>query len=170
MMRKNANELQEIAKDITIELARLEKLQSQIAFVEKEIKKNPDLSTIFYESLALKLHNFYTGCERIFQIIATELNGGLPSGYDWHRRLLERMASAQAERPAVITEVTKKKLEEFLAFRHVVRNIYGFEIDPKRLENLVTNYDQTWSMVHQDIQQFTGWLTNMTKQLEADLS
>lgn len=80
------------------------------------------------------------------------------------------MASAQPERPAVITQVTKKKLEEFLAFRHVVRNIYGFEIDPKRLDNLATNYDQTWSMLHQDIQQFTSWLTNLTQQLEADLS
>lgn len=166
MPQKTANELREIITDINNELARLTQLQSQIHQAQTEITNNPALSSLLYESLALKFHNFYTGCERIFQIIASELNGGLPSSYDWHRRLLIRMANPQAERPAVLTTETAKRLEEYLAFRHVVRNIYGFELDPRRLDNLLANYDQTWSAFEQDIRQFLDWLSQLTEHLE----
>jgi uncharacterized protein YutE (UPF0331/DUF86 family) len=75
------------------------------------------------------------------------------------------MANPQAERPAVLTPETAKRLEEYLAFRHVVRNIYGFELDPRRLDNLLKNYDQTWSAFQQDIQQFLEWLSQLTEYL-----
>jgi hypothetical protein len=166
MSQKTTNELRETIRDINNEIARLTQLQGQIHQAQTEITKNPALSSLLYESLALKLHNFYTGCERIFQIIASELNGGLSSSYDWHRRLLIRMANPQAERPAVLTPETAKRLEEYLAFRHVVRNIYGFELDPRRLDNLLKNYDQTWSAFQQDIQQFLEWLSQLTEYLE----
>ena len=166
MSQKITNELREIIRDINNEIARLTQLQGQIHQAQIEITKNPALSSLLYESLALKLHNFYTGCERIFQIIASELNGGLPSSYDWYRRLLIRMANPQAERPAVLTPETAKRLEEYLAFRHVVRNIYGFELDPRRLDNLLENYDQTWAGFQQDIQQFLEWLSQLTEYLE----
>ena len=78
MTQISASQLREIALDIENELARLSQLEAQIKTVEAEINNNPNLANIFYESLALKLHNFYTGCERIFQIVASELNGGLP--------------------------------------------------------------------------------------------
>ena len=106
MSQKTTNELREIIRDLNNEIVRLTQLQGQIHQAQTEITKNPALSSLLYESLALKLHNFYTGCERIFQIIASELNGGLPSSYDWYRRLLIRMANPQAERPAVLTPET----------------------------------------------------------------
>ncbi|MDV3001967.1 MAG: hypothetical protein N5P05_003573 [Chroococcopsis gigantea SAG 12.99] len=123
-----------------------------------ELLKNPGLETIFAESLALKLHNFYTGCERIFQIIASELNGGLPSNYDWHRRLLTRMASPQDYRPAVLSTETAQKLGEYLSFRYVVRNIYGFELQKQRIDILVNNYYKIWPQVREDIINFLTWL------------
>jgi hypothetical protein len=43
------------------------------------------------ESAALRLHNFYTGCERIFRLIAAEVNGGVPKDLDWHKRLLTQV-------------------------------------------------------------------------------
>jgi hypothetical protein len=36
----------------------------------------------YVESTALKLHNFYTACERIFEKIAGEVNGALPQTPD----------------------------------------------------------------------------------------
>jgi hypothetical protein len=119
---------------------------------------NPAIADICSESLALKLHNFYTGCERIFQIIASELNGGLPSSYDWQRRLLNTMSKPQDYRPAVLREDTVYKLNEYLSFRQVVRNIYGFELEEQKLENLVNNYYNTWSQVQENINSFILWL------------
>ena len=84
-----ANELRKLIVDIDTELARLERLAGSIQQVRLDIQRDSERATVFYESLALKLHNFHTGCERIFQLIISELNGSLPSGYDWHKRLLE---------------------------------------------------------------------------------
>jgi hypothetical protein len=162
----SASKLREIATDIENELERLTQLEIQIKIVREEIAKNSNLADIFYESLALKLHNFYTGCERIFQIIASELNGGLPSGYDWHRRLLTRMATSQERRPAILTQQTVRGLGEYLAFRHVVRNIYGFELETQRVEYLVQNYFEVWHNFKQDLQNFLSWLKVLANSLE----
>jgi hypothetical protein len=153
MRPMSASELQEIALDIAPEVNRLNRLESQMRLVQSEMLTNPALADICAESLALKLHNFYTGCERIFQIIASELNGGLPSSYDWQRRLLNPMSKPQDYRPAVLREDTVQKLNEYLSFWHVVRNIYGFELK-KKLENLVNNYYNTWLKVQENINSF----------------
>jgi hypothetical protein len=100
----------DVAADIDAELSRLDKLYADAEAVKDALSKEAEHVQWLQESLALKLHNFYTGCERIFQIIATELNGGLP---------------CRAER-----------LQAFLGFRHVVRHSYGFELDPVRLRQL----------------------------------
>ncbi|GBF79199.1 hypothetical protein [Aphanothece sacrum] len=166
MRQISASELREIAIDIENELIRLRQLESQMILVQSQMAKNPELAAIFSESLALKLHNFYTGCERIFQIIASELNGGLPSGYDWHRRLLTRMTTSQDYRPAILTAQTAQQLAEYLSFRHVVRNIYGFELETQRVENLVNNYYETWQHFEQDMQNFLTWLRTMADNLK----
>jgi uncharacterized protein YutE (UPF0331/DUF86 family) len=166
MRQISTDELREIATDIENELERLSQLEEQIQRVEIEIGRYPALANIFYESLALKLHNFYTGCERIFQIVASELNGGLPSSYDWHRRLLTRMTTTQEQRPAMLTKETAQRLEEYLAFRHVVRNIYGFELDPQRVENLIKDYHSVWQQFKEDVQEFLDWLRKLAENIE----
>ena len=113
------------------------------------------------ENLALKLHNFYTGCERIFNVVTSELNGGPPTGYDWHQRLLDRMAADWGERPAIITAATATDLREFLSFRHVVRNVYGYELDPERIERLLEKYPQTWTAFRSDVENFIRQLKTM---------
>lgn len=165
MRQMNAGELREIVIDIENEIDRLDQLEERTRSVQVEILANPQLADLLAESLALKLHNFYTGCERIFQIIASELNGGLPSGYDWHRRLLNRMANPQDYRPAVLREETAQKLNEYLGFRHVVRNIYGFELDKQRLEILAGNYYEVWEQTREDIQTFLLWLKTIAATL-----
>ena len=70
--------IKELARDIETELARLEKLATGMENVRQERESYPKLMEELSESLALKLHNFYTCCERIFQLIASELNGGTP--------------------------------------------------------------------------------------------
>ncbi len=102
------------------ELAKIHQLEWQIQRVQTELEHDSARADLLYENFALKLHNFYTGCERIFQLVATELNGGLPTGSDWHRRLLDRMNAEREGRPAVISASMTVKLQEYLGFRHVV--------------------------------------------------
>ena len=62
----SANQVRELVTDIDVELERLGRLETGINQVQDEIRRTPELAAILYESIALNLHNFYTGCERIF--------------------------------------------------------------------------------------------------------
>lgn len=157
--------LRGVAADMSAELSRLQQLAEDVAFVHAEIARDPGHARLFYENLALKLHNFYTGCERLFQTVAAELNGAPPGGFDWHRRLLERMGVAWGDRPAVLSSDSINGLREFLAFLHVVRNLYGFELDAERIERLIARYPVVWSQVEADIRRFIAWLETLADQL-----
>lgn len=135
-MRKER--IPDLISEIKDELNHIETLVRDIREVSSEIPKSRGKRRVYEESLALKLHNFYTGCERIFQKIADDINGSVPRSIDWHKRLLKSMSlEIEKIRPSVISKETAKTLEEYLAFRHVVRNIYGFEIDSERLHRLI---------------------------------
>ncbi|MDI6794128.1 MAG: hypothetical protein QME81_14910, partial [bacterium] len=58
----------------------------------------------YLDSVALNLHGLYSGLERLFEQIAATIDQCLPQGANWHRMLLEQMASEQpGVRPAVIS-------------------------------------------------------------------
>jgi hypothetical protein len=42
----------------------------------------------YLDSVALNLHGFYSGVERLFELIARHVDRVLPSGDTWHRDLL----------------------------------------------------------------------------------
>jgi len=157
--------LRGLASDIQTEVAHLRRLADDIAAVHAEIAQNPAHARLFYENLALKLHNFYTGCERIFQMVVSELNGAPPSGFDRHRRLLDRMGAPWKERPPLLSPPNVEGLREYLAFRHIVRNIYGFELDEERVERLVNRYPTVWQAVEEDIQKFISWIERSAEEL-----
>ncbi|MEM7795195.1 MAG: hypothetical protein AAF579_12200 [Cyanobacteria bacterium P01_C01_bin.118] len=158
--------LKELAADIEFELDRLRQLETSILYVQQEIERDPGHAELFYENLALKLHSFYTGCERIFSLVATELNGGLPSGSDWHKRLLDRMSSERDGRIAVVKPSTARRLKETLGFRHVVRSIYGFELDSERIQRLIENYPTLWADTEADVTEFIAWLRDLAKTVQ----
>lgn len=84
------------------------------------------------------MHDFYTEIERIFEKVAPELNGGVPAGPAWHRDLLDSMSlDLPGVRPPVLSGATAAALAEYLRFRHLYRNLYGFELDWARLAPLV---------------------------------
>jgi hypothetical protein len=158
--------LRELAADIELELSRLQHLEHEIDRASQAIANTPAQADLLYESLALKLHNFYTGCEKVLQLIATELNGGLPNGSDWHKRLLDRMSTEREGRPAVLRSTTADQLRPFLGFRHIVRYLYGFELEGDRIAQLVANYPAVWQQVGSDYTAFVAWLRQLAQQLE----
>jgi len=59
--------MKEIALDVEVELGQLARLTAEVEKVNLLIAELPDLADLLYENQGLKLHNFYTGCERIFR-------------------------------------------------------------------------------------------------------
>ncbi len=57
-------------------------------------------------------------------------------------------------RPPVISEQMAADLNDFLQFRHLFRNIYGFELKSDLLDRLVEKFDRTASRFVQEIKDF----------------
>jgi len=156
-MRKEI--IPDLISEIKDELGMLDTLVADIEATGRGMPRAIQKRRIYEESLALKLHNFYTGCERIFHKIADDINGGVPRSEDWHKRLLRNMSLEIEEiRPAVISKETMKALEEYLAFRHVVRNIYGFEIDSEKLKGLLERVTAAYKRFNKEIGNFIIFL------------
>ncbi len=83
---------------------------------------------------AVALHAWYTGLETLFERIARELDGAVPSGERWHRALLSQMtAEIPGVRPAVLDTALATELAALLAFRHFFRHAYAVSLDADRL-------------------------------------
>jgi len=121
-------------KDMIIkELNNIEKLVKEIEPYRNDPKMNRLMGSI--------LHDFYNACERIFKWIAKDINGDFNPLDQWHKDLLYRMTlEIKNVRPAVISEEVAADLNEFLQFRHLFRNIYGFELKSDLLDHLLKKF------------------------------
>ncbi len=159
---KGKSSIPVLIAEIKDEITKLRRLQDKL---EKLPKIDPQKEEIV-ESAALKLHNFYTGCERIFQLIAREVNGGIPEGYDWHKRLLTQMSlEIEGVRLKVISQQTGQDLEPLLAFRHIVRSIYGYELDAGRVSLLVKKAISLYPTLQAEIEKFCDFLHQLYEHL-----
>lgn len=114
---------------------------------------------LYLDSVALCLHGFYNGIEGLLETIATTIDRHLPGGSSWHRDLLAQMANELPNtRPAVISESTLIALDEYRRFRHVVRNVYSYRIDPDQLEPLVEGVTVAFSQVSQELTSVARWI------------
>ncbi|OGJ87069.1 MAG: hypothetical protein A2268_15280 [Candidatus Raymondbacteria bacterium RifOxyA12_full_50_37] len=90
------------------------------------------------DSVALNLQNFYSAVENMLKAIAERIDGHLPIGENWHSELLGQLSTeVSGLRPAVISHATKEGLSEYRSFRHIVRNIYAFNMDPRKIKPLI---------------------------------
>lgn len=119
----------------------------------------PDQQDHFLNSLALALHSFYNGLERIFETIVQWFDPISPTGERWHRDLLEQMGQEiPGVRPAVLSAESVRGLDEFLAFRHRVRNLYTFNLEAQRLHELLERLPKAWQSARADIEAFRSLL------------
>ena len=118
----------------------------------------------FFDGVALNLHGFYSGVERIFEDIARTLERSIPMGVEWHQDLLLQMsAEISSIRPPVIAMDTRECLDEYRGFRHVVRNVYTFHLRPTRLQELTKQLRQCHQMVERDLSDFIAFLEKLSE-------
>ena len=114
---------------------------------------------LYIDSVALNLHGFYAGLERIFELIATEMDGTRPVGEAWHQLLLQQMATDIPQvRPPVLSLASRDGLDRYRAFRHIVRNVYAFRFDPVRIGQLVDGAGPLYGQVRAELLGFADFL------------
>lgn len=145
-------------------IAEIEKELEMINELRKEMKQIKSFnSTLLRRSTGSILHDFYNCCERIFRKIAVEINGGYEDSDKWHKGLLFKMTiPVKGLRTAVISEELAAELDEYLAFRHLFRNIYGFELKGDRIGYLAKKFDK---VADKFITETTQFLTGIKKQI-----
>ena len=114
---------------------------------------------IYIDSASLNMHDVYSGFERIFKQIAATMDGNVPVNAEWHRDLLEQMAlNLPKVRPLVLSAESIERLDEYLRFRHVVRNVYTFSFDPERIGRLVKELETVFDQVQNELLTFADFL------------
>jgi hypothetical protein len=117
----------------------------------------------YWDGVALNLHSFYTGAENIFKDIAKTIDGELPQGSDWHKKLLLQMACEIPEtRKSVIGSETRHCLEEYRAFRHIVRSVYTFKLDFERIKRFCDELESCYKALCSDLEKFNNFCLNLT--------
>jgi len=153
-----------IAGRIRQELTELERVVARTERAMAAARQRPEDQDLYLDSAALNLHDFYAGLERIFRQIAATVDQGVPSGHDWHRELLRQMTVSLPQiRPQVLSVESAKTIDEYLRFRHVVRNIYAFEFDPERIEHLVQRLRPSFEQMRIELLAFAEFLEQLVQ-------
>ena len=156
-MKKDEIFLKRIKAEIISELEHVSILMDEYHDFLK--KYSAHIDPYLLRAKASFIADFYMGVEKIFRLIAEELNGGVPKGDGWHKKLLHSMTlEIKRVRPAIISEELYRDLLKFLGFRHVVRQAYGFQLDKGKLGELEKIFKKTWEKFSREIKSFCGFL------------
>ena len=157
-MTKSELSIRTLIAEIKNEVKDLEKLFSDIVELEKEHSFD-DLTEFELRGFSTFLHDYYTGLEKIFIKIANDLNGWAPTGARWHIRLLEQMTIAVDKiRPAIISNEVFHFVRDLLSFRHLFRNIYGFQLEEEKVVDLLEKLKNYHFRIIVDIDGFVKYL------------
>jgi hypothetical protein len=158
------DKLRLLAQRIRENLDDLEQVVDRIAAGWQRARQTND--DYYLDSVALNLHGFYSGIERIFELVGENVDGKLPQGENWHQLLLQQMAQeVPGTRPALISEKVYRQLSEFRGFRHIVRNVYTYNFDPAKMEKLVDSTPQVFAALRAELYAFASFLEHKSNQV-----
>lgn len=150
--------------DISRELDNVRRLVAEADEWAPRLAEWPD--TVRVRTAGGILHDFYCGVERIFRHIATRIDEDLPSGGDWHVQLLQRMGTdIEMVRPAVLDREMIRQLDEYLRFRHLFRNMYGFDLEWERCQELLSDVPATFETLAQQLSLFDEFLRTLEREV-----
>ncbi len=149
----------ELAMRIRSEASDLDRVIQRALAAWQKAQRAPD-SDAYLDSVALNLHGFYSGLERLFELVVRHVDGNMPTGEMWHRYLLHQVSQDIADvRPAVISPNSGRALDEFRRFRHLVRNVYTMNLIPERMAGLMAQLPELWTSVRAELVAFADFLT-----------
>ena len=146
-----------LAGRIQQELRDLDMLVQRVSRMWAQALRSSD--DAYVDATALNLHSYYAGIERIFEWIANEIDDSMPVGRHWHQDLLRQMAGEIPEvRPAVISPELRQRLDRYRGFRHVVRHVYTYNLDPEQVGGLADALPDLAAEVAKHLEQFLAFL------------
>ena len=159
----------ELAERIRGQVPDLERLIQRVLQSWEGGQRSPDQQDVYLDSVALNLHGFYSWVERLFELIARHVDRDLDlaTGETWHQDLLQRMTKDIQERPALISGESASMLDELRRFRHLVRNIYTFNLVPEKMDPLVSSLPELWPRLRAELLAFADFLEDVAQASEA---
>jgi len=159
----------ELAERIQGQVPDLERLVQRVLHAWEGGQRSPDQQDVYLDSVALNLHGFYSGVERLFELIARHVDRDLDlaTGETWHQDLLQRMTKDIQERPALIGGESASTLDELRRFRHLVRNVYTFNLVPEKMDPLVSSLPELWPRLRAELLAFADFLEDVAQASEA---
>lgn len=143
------------------------RIKQELSEIEESVKRSKKAwekaysqsDPLYLDSVALNLHDFYSGLERIFEVIAENIDGVKLGGSNWHQELLKQMSMEVSNvRPNVLSIELRHGLDEYRAFRHVVRNVYAHNFKADRMGKLVDNIEKVFSESKKELLAFCNFL------------
>ena len=142
-----------VKEQIEFKINDIDKLFSEYELIFEKIKTaTPDLFDMTI--LGSVLHSFYSGLENIFEIIAKNVDGNVPSGNKSHQELLLQMTTDTDKRTKVLSEDTYVELRVYATFRHFYRHAYSFQLNWEKMQPLIDNLFIVWDKVKSDLEEF----------------
>lgn len=152
-----------LQSEINQEISSLEALLRELKTLKPRLAQK-EISNLDLRAAGSILHDFYNGVENIFRRVAQELNGGLPAGEDWHKQLLTDMSlDVKGVRPPLVSEDLKLKLQKYLGFRHIFRNVYGFHLEQEQIKVMVKEFSRILSWLKREIAAFQKYLDKLSQ-------
>lgn len=154
---------EELVERIRGEMPDLEQIVQRALRAWSQAQKMPG-EQAYLDSVALNLHGFYAGFERLFELIARHVDRDLPTGGTWHRDLLRQMARDRTDvRPAMISQDNALNLDEFRRFRHLVRNVYTMSLSPDKMTGLMSTLPGLWPRLRAELLAFADFLEDLAQ-------
>ncbi|KPA09467.1 hypothetical protein MHK_010299 [Candidatus Magnetomorum sp. HK-1] len=149
---------------ILLEIPLLDQLVKKAIDAWNDGAKAPEIQEIYIGYIALNLHGFYSGLEKIFILTARQIDGEIPKGKDWHSKLVDQISEDYKDiRPAIIGTKNAKSLDEFKRFRHVVRNVYTFSLAPEKIGPLIKELPVLWKQIKVELIDFSRFLETINQ-------
>jgi len=134
-----------LAQRINVELENIDEILKGMPLHSKL----PFLSALELADTAALLHNFYNAIENILKQIFISIKIPIPEGKSWHKDLIE-----SAVKENIITENCKNQLGHYLAFRHFFSHAYALDLYYDKIEPLVENMEEVFSLFKSDISKY----------------
>ena len=153
-----------LAERIRDEITDLDRSVARVSAAWERGKKASSSDQDYYlDAVALNLHGFYSGVERLFELTARHIDQTLPDGATWHRHLVDQMAQEVPDvRPAVISTDIAADLDEYRRFRHLVRNVYATNLVPTKMQGMVERLATLWSRLRAELIAFADFLDQIS--------
>lgn len=157
--RDRAGEIRGLMLEIRSGLQSIQSLNQTVEEI-RNLSSDKDTPEIGNQmGLALCLHHLYTAMEEIFVRINKVFDGVSLSSGNWHKELLRNMSmDIDGVRPRVLSKDLLHHVDEYRAFRHVVRHAYDYELDWLKLKTLLESRQEIISKLKHELEQFQSFL------------